>query len=119
MHSGDNKAAAYKGIVLLKRKAGVSREDLLDWALNKHSHFAISVSEISRYTTSLIVAPGPRYKFPDGEPPFDLIHEIWCADRESLDNAYAKLDAMGATQAALSSHFSQRIALIGEERVLK
>ena len=118
MQSDGNKPAAYKGMVMLKRKPGVTREELVDWA-QKHSRFGNSVPEIRRYTSTLIVAPGPRYKFTDGEPPFDLIQEIWCADREALDTAYAKLDAMGATQAALSSLFGERIALISEERVLK
>lgn len=118
MHSEDKKPNAYKGIVLLRRKPGVSQEDLRDWALNRHSHFGKSVPEIYRYTSSLVVAPGPRYAFPNGEPPFDLIHEIWCADRESLDQAYARLDAIGGPQDALS-YVSHRIALIGEEHVLK
>ena len=119
MHTDDEKTASYKAVVLLRRKPGVSREDLLDWSLHKHSHFGKSVPEIYHYTTSLVVAPGPRYQYPDGEPPFDLIHEIWCADRNSLDLAYAKLDAMGGTQNALATLFSQRISLICEERILK
>ena len=118
MSVSKNKVEAYKGIVLLKRREGMSREDLLDWLLDSHSRYSRSVAEIFRYTGSLVVAPGPRYQFPNGEPPFDLINEIWCRDRESLDKAYAQLESMGGPKHTLAA-VSQRIALFCEEYVLK
>jgi len=113
-----NKFEAYKGIVLLKRREGMSREELLEWLLNSHSRYSRSVPEVLRYTGSLVVAPGPRYEFPDGEPPFDLINEIWCRDRASLERAYAQLQAMGGPDHTLAA-VSQRIPLYCEEYVLK
>ncbi len=118
MNGVEKKVAAYKGIVLLKRKEGMSREDLLDWLLTSHSRFSRSVPEVLRYTGSLVVAPGPRYAFPNGEPPFDLINEIWCRDRAALEQAYVQLGAMGGPESTLSA-VSQRIPLYCEEYVLK
>ncbi|MBI4192167.1 MAG: EthD domain-containing protein [Betaproteobacteria bacterium] len=112
------KVEAYKGIVLLKRREGMSREELLDWLLNSHSRYSRSVPEVLRYTGSLVVAPGPRYEFPNGEPPFDLINEIWCRDREALEKAYVQLGAMGGPEHTLAA-VSQRIPLFCEEYVLK
>ena len=112
------KVEAYKGIVLLKRREGMSREDLLEWLLKSHSRYSRSVPEVLRYTGSLVVAPGPRYEFPNGEPPFDLINKIWCRDRASLEKAYAQLVAMGGPESTLSA-VSQRIPLYCEEYVLK
>ena len=107
-----------KGIVLLKRKQGTSREEFLDWVVNTHSRFSKSIPEVLRYTTSLVVAPGPRCSFPDGEPPYDLINEIWCRDRETLDRVYAQLQAMGGPAHTLTGA-SERISLLCEEYVLK
>lgn len=108
----------YKGIVLLKRKEGTSREEFLQWLLSRHSRFSKSLPDVLRYTGSLVVAPGPRYAFPNGEPPYDLINEIWCRDRETLDRVYAQLEAMGGPTHTLSG-VSERISLLCEEYVLK
>jgi len=108
----------YKGIVLLKRKAGISREEFLEWVINTHSRFSKSIPEVLRYTTSLVVAPGPNCEFPGGEPPYDLINEIWCRDRETLDKAYAQLQAMGGPTSTLS-YAGERISLLCEEHILK
>ncbi len=43
MSVSKNKVEAYKGIVLLKRREGMSREELLDWLLNSHSRYSRSV----------------------------------------------------------------------------
>jgi hypothetical protein len=116
--SVEKKVAAYKGIVLLKRKAGLSREEFLDWLLRSHSRFSRSVPEVLRYTGSLVVAPGPRTDFPNGEPPYDLINEIWCRDLASLEKAYAQLVSMGGPESTLSA-VSDRAALYCEEYILK
>lgn len=111
-------ADAYKGIVLLKRKKGTRKEDLLDWLIDRHAHYGRAVDSIYRYTGSLIVAPGPRYEFEGGEPPFDLINEIWCKDRETLERAYAELDRNGGPKHTIAS-VSRRVSLIAAEYDLK
>lgn len=108
----------YKGIVLLKRREGATKEEFLDWVVNVHSRFSRSLPEVLKYTGSLVVAPGPRTEFQDGEPPFDLINEIWCRDRATLDQAYAKLVAMGGPTHTLSGA-GKRISLLCEEYVFK
>lgn len=118
MSVSKNKVEAYKGIVLLKRREGMSREEFLHWLLTSHSRYSKSLPEVLRYTGSLVVAPGPRCEFPDGEPPFDLINEIWCRDRASLDKAYAQLESMGGPKHTLGAA-SQRISLLCEEYILK
>lgn len=109
---------AYKAIVLLKRKKGTTKEDLLKWLLEKHSRYALEVDEILKYTGSLVVAPGPHYEFPDGEPPFDLINEIWCKDRESLDRAYAELNKAGGPAHTVAA-VSTRVSLVAAEYIIK
>ena len=118
MSVGEKKVEAYKGIVLLKRREGTSREDFLNWLLTTHSKYSRSVPEVLRYTGSLVVAPGPRCEFPNGEPPFDLVNEIWCRDRASLDKAYARLESMGGPNQTLAN-VSQRISMLCEEYILK
>lgn len=109
---------AYKGIVLIKRKPGTSKEAFLDWFLGPHARFGTSVEGIYRYTGSLVVAPGPRTIFPDGEASCDIVSEIWCRDREGIDKAYAQLEAMGGPSNTLSN-VGRRESLITEEYVLK
>jgi hypothetical protein len=109
---------AHKGIVMIKRREGTTREAFRDWFLGPHARFGTNVDEIYRYTGSLVVAPGPRYAFPDGEPPFDLISEIWCRDRAGIEQAFAKLSAMGGPQNTID-HVSDRAAYIAEEYTLK
>jgi hypothetical protein len=109
---------AHKGIVMIKRRPGTSRDEFRDWFLGPHAHFGTSVDEIYRYTGSLVVAPGPRYEFAGGEPPFDMISEIWCRDRNGIEQAFAKLNAMGGP-ASVIDQVSDRVAFIAEEYTLK
>ncbi len=113
-----DQVAAYKGIVLLKRRKDMSQADILNWALNTHAHYGRSVERIFRYTTSLVVAPGPRYAYPNGEAPFDLVNEIWCRSENDLKEAYAELERIGGPKHSLSA-VSDRISVLAQEYVLK
>lgn len=110
--------SAYKGIVLIKRATGTSREEFLDWFLGPHARFGTNVDDIFRYTGSLVVGPGPRTVFPNGEASCDIVSEIWCRDREGIQKAYAQLEAMGGPKNTLA-HVSYRESLIAEEYILK
>lgn len=109
---------AYKGIVLLKRRRDMSQSDILNWALNTHAHYGRGIERIFRYTTSLVVAPGPRYSYPDGEPPFDLVNEIWCRTEDDLTQAYAELESKGGPRHSISA-VSDRISVLAQEYRLK
>lgn len=109
---------AYKGIVLLKRRKDMSQADILNWALNTHAHYGRSIDRIFRYTTSLVVAPGPRYVYPDGEPPFDLVNEIWCRTEDDLRQAYAELESKGGPKHSINA-VSDRISVLAQEYRLK
>lgn len=109
---------SYKGIVLLKRRKDMSQNDILDWALNTHAHYGRSIERIFRYTTSLVVAPGPRFAYPEGEPPFDLVNEIWCRSEEDLRQAYAELESKGGPKHSIGA-VSDRVSVLAREYVLK
>lgn len=113
---GDNQ---YRGIVLLRRGHDATQDELLKWYLGPHSRFGLSAEGIREYTGSLIVGPGPRYEYPEGRPPFDLISETWCRDRAALEGAYAHLESMGGPRDTLAAGFEERIALVAEEFRLK
>jgi hypothetical protein len=110
----------YKAIVLLKRADGVTVEEFRAWFLGPHAGHAIDIAgeRALKYTASFIVGPGPRTTFDGGEPPYDVVSELWCRDRETLEALYADLAADGGEVNEVVANSSVRISMIGEEHDL-
>ena len=71
----------HKLLLFLKRRPGMSREDFRDYYEQQHMPLAMKyMAGVVRY--------GRRYLEPSPdmpEPDFDVITEIWFADRKTLD----------------------------------
>ncbi len=107
----------HKGIVLLKRRPGMSREAFREWFMGPHLDFSRNRPEVLRYTGSFTVGEGPGSPFVNGEPAFDIVSEIWCKDLEAIQQAYAGLHRAGGPSDTLA-HAGTRIAFIAEEQVI-
>lgn len=107
----------HKGIVLLKRPAGMSVEDFRAWFMGPHLEYSKSRPEVLKYTGSFTVAPAPGSPFTDGEPAFDIVAEIWCKDLEAVQSVYAALRSAGGVKDS-QTHASVRIAFLAEEHVI-
>lgn len=107
----------HKGVVLLKRPVGVSIEDFRAWFMGQHLEFARARPEIIKYTGSFTVAAGPHSPYENGEPAYDMIAEIWCEDRETVESAFAKLHAAGGIKDVMK-HVGYRLSFICEENVI-
>jgi hypothetical protein len=107
----------HKGIVLLKRPAGMTREAFKAWFLGPHLDYSRSRPEVLKYTGSFTVAPAPGSPFPDGEPDYDIVAEIWCTDLAAVQSAYTGLQRAGGVSDS-QTHASVRIAFIAEEHVV-
>lgn len=107
----------HKGVVLLKRPKGMSVEDFRAWFMGPHLNYSRSRPEVLKYTGSFTVAPGPASPYVDGEPVYDILVEIWCKDRETVENAFRELQAAGGVKDTLT-HAGTRIAFISEEVII-
>ena len=75
-----------KSIALLKRKAGLSREEFIDYYENRHSVLILSLLPgITKYRRNFVDLDG-AFIFPDANPiDFDSVTEIEFVDRAAYD----------------------------------
>jgi hypothetical protein len=76
-----NETAPHKLLLLLKRRRGMSREAFRDYYENRHVPLAMKyMTGPTRYVRRYL-EPSPAMP----EPDFDVVTELWFADRETLD----------------------------------
>jgi hypothetical protein len=80
----------YKAIALLKRKAGLSREAFIDYDENHHAPLILATHpQICGYRRNFIDLEG-AFIYPGATAPdFDVITELWYADRAAYEEAIA------------------------------
>lgn len=108
----------HKIIVYLKRPTGTTREEFLKWYFDVHVPLVKSAGGFERYTASIVVDSGPASPWPDGEPPFELVAEVWCEDLDAVRALKERLQNNGAA-ADSAAHTGERMAVITEEVILQ
>lgn len=80
----------FKAIAMLKRREDLSREAFIDYYETKHAPLILSlVPGILKYRRNFADFEG-AYAFPEAAPfDFDVITELWFADRAAYDRAMA------------------------------
>jgi len=81
----------FKSIALMKRKPGLSREHFIDYYENHHVPLIRSLlPEVCGYRRNFIDGEG-AFVGPDAVvPEYDVITELWYADRAAYDSAMAR-----------------------------
>jgi len=78
----------FKTIALLKRKPGMSRADFIDYYENHHSRLIRELQpQILDYRRNFINRDDGFISTAAQEPDFDVITEMWYADRASYEEA--------------------------------
>jgi hypothetical protein len=109
-----------KSIVLCKRPTGMPLAEFKTWWLGPHTEQVLAQGgpEMRRVTYSFILEPGPGSKpWPNGEPPFDVISELWVDDRSAFDRTYGGLQS-GGEMFQVVDHTSIRTPLIAQEYIV-
>lgn len=79
----------FKTIALLKRKAGLSRTEFIDYYENHHAPLIRELQpQIREYRRNFIEREG-AYLYPGAELDFDVITEMWYDDRAAYEAAMA------------------------------
>lgn len=79
----------YKCIALLKRKAGLSRGDLIDYYETRHAPLILRLMPQIREYRRNFVDPSSAFRF-GGAPDFDVVTELWFDDRAGLETFSAR-----------------------------
>jgi hypothetical protein len=84
------RASAFKAIALLKSKAGLSRQAFIDYYETRHAPLIVKMQpQIDAYRRNFIDLTD-AFMFPGASAPdFDVITELWYADRAAYDAALA------------------------------
>jgi hypothetical protein len=107
----------HKGIVLLKRPKGTSVQAFREWWLGSHLSYSRQRPEVLKYTGSFTVAPAAGCPYVDDEPAFDLLVEIWCKDRETVEKVFKENFKAGGVADTLKNA-GVRIAFVTDEHVI-
>jgi len=109
-----------KSIVLCKRPEGMALEEFRAWWLGPHTESVLAQGgpQMDRLTYSFIVAPGPNSPpWENGEPPYDVISELWVKDRSAFDETYRGLRSGGEMYQVID-HTRIRLPLVAEEHIV-
>ena len=88
-----------KILLLLRKKAGTTREQFIDYYENHHVPLIMKLTGeyMAEYKRNFICWDDPLsamsaayYVDPDGQPSFDVATEIWCRNRETMMAMFAK-----------------------------
>lgn len=105
----------YKGVHLLKRADGMSKQEFREWLVGERFSVPPSYGKIRKYTASFYVAQGPKSPWEDrDEPPFDAASEFWCDDQETVDELHRQFLAAGGVDNSLRN-CRIRHAMVAEE----
>ncbi len=107
----------HKGIVLLKRPQGTSLEDFKAWWLGPHLEYSRQRPEVLKYTGSFTVAPAAGCPYVEDEPAFDLLVEIWCKDKETVEMVFNENFKAGGVKDA-KTNSGLRVAFVTDEHVV-
>lgn len=88
-----------KAIALLRRKPSITREAFVDYYETRHAALIRRLLPgIVEYRRNFVIREG-AYLFPDAAPiDFDVITELWFADRAAYDAAMAKAAEPGTAR---------------------
>lgn len=100
----------FKAMILLKRKAGTSREDFAKWLLEQHRPLAETLPGLSRSVFNLVRTDSPEV--------CDGISELWFESQADFDRAYAS-DIGKAVAADSINNVGERTRLFVEEVIVK
>ena len=101
----------FKSVALLRCKAGMSREAFIAYYENSHVPLIRRLlPEICGYRRNFIELEGAFINAGTGAPDFDVITEIWFADRAAYDAAMARHERpeVGGAIAADEENFLDR-----------
>ncbi len=77
-----------KTIAFLKRKAGLSRELFIDYYETRHVPLILSIApQICEYRRNFLIEAGAIVAPGAAAPDFDVVTEIWYADRAAYADA--------------------------------
>jgi uncharacterized protein (TIGR02118 family) len=84
----------HKLLIFARRRAGMSREDFRDYYENRHVPLALNYSAGLKHYVRRYLEPTPGI----AEPDFDVVTELWFADRATVDAVLGVMarDAMPA-----------------------
>jgi len=100
----------FKAMILLKRKAGTSRDDFAKWLLEQHRPLAETLPGLKRSVFNLVSHDGPEI--------CDGISELWFESKADFDAAYAT-DIGKAVAADSIANVSERTRLFVDEVIVK
>ena len=82
----------FKAVAMIKRKKGTSMEQLISYYESNHAVLAVkAVPNLKKYVRHYIRPYGNDVYGTDGEPPYDVITEIWFDDRADFEKGMASL----------------------------
>ena len=83
----------FKAVVLLKRKAGMTFEDFVNYYESTHAKLGERVVPTAERYIRRYLTPYPTPEPEQGqEPDYDAITEIWFKDRATFEAAMSSLD---------------------------
>ena len=98
----------FKAIILLQRRADMSRAAFADWWLGAHAKLALGLPGLRGLSFNLVENDGD----------IDGVSELWFDDRAAFDAAYAS-DHGKAVAADSMAHVARRERLLVTEHALR
>jgi uncharacterized protein (TIGR02118 family) len=95
----------FKAIILLTRRADMSRDDFRRWWLDEHTPLARDLPGLRRLVFNLVE---------DEDAAYDGVSELWFASRADFDAAYATEQGKRVAADSLA-HVSARLRLVVDE----
>jgi uncharacterized protein (TIGR02118 family) len=102
-----------KVFAMLRRRAGVSREEFHRWWLDEHVPYVVKLPNLRKYRVCLVTGSTSH----EGREPWDGIAELWFDSRAALEAAWSSDVGVAALAHSRASH-SERLVLIAEEHEL-
>src|SRR5262245_5063126 len=102
-----------KVLAMLRRRAGVTREEFHRWWIEEHVPYAKVLPGLRKYGVCLVTGSTSH----EGREPWDGIAELWFDDRAALDAAWSSEIGQAALAHSRASH-ADRLVLITEEHVI-
>lgn len=100
----------FKAIILLQRRADMSRADFADWWLGAHAKLALGLPGLRGLSFNLVEG--------DSAGDVDGVSELWFDDRAAFDAAYASEHGK-AVAADSMAHVARRERLFVTEHALR
>lgn len=100
----------FKAIILLKRRADMSREQFSDWWLGDHARLALGLPGLRGLSFNLVEG--------DGTGEVDGVSELWFDSQAAFEAAYASEHGRAVAADSLA-HVARRERLLVAEHALR